>query len=457
MKATKTISQLGALEVAIIGTLAKNPETFRQVRETLRPEMFTTEQGRTIAEHLFPMLSRGKFSGPVLHAAIGDSLTGQVNAAILRADPDNIQQAAEILAADWAEREYNNALSDVAMNRNTFETWREADERLNEAKRNILHMTGGKVESPESALDRVIGDMWDGITGKKLYSGIPTGFPDLDDLTGGWQPGQQIVVGGRPGMGKTRYAVQSAYQAAKAGHGVVFYTLEIGRDMIYRYLLSYMTLIAVGRMKTYNYHGANETDAMADAVRMLKAMPIYVVDDIFSIEDLIFSASEVAGQKNIGLVVVDYMQLIGKTNGKRNENRNNELSEISRALKQLARQANAATMVLSQISRKATDRPGQIPTMADLRDSGAIEADADVIIFPYRPKEATIENPDRLIVEKQRDGETGIVQAEWKSPGFYYPVQSATTSTDAETWQPSQTPNIITKPSRMNDGDEIPF
>lgn len=420
----KTVEQLEGLEVHVIGTLIRHPDSFKEIRAILRPDMFATDSGRIIAGKVWALMLSGTFSGTLLAAELSEVEKGMCNKAAQFAEDKDVNgliQAASILCADWEDRVYYQGIEKIIFKRNSHDSWRDADAVMNEAKRDIMNASAGKAVSPEMAIDAVMDDMWAGLTGRKLYSGIPTGFADLDDLTGGWQPKQQIVVGGRPGMGKTRYAVQSCYECAKSGRAAAFISLEIDKGMIYRYLLSYMTRIPVGKMKTYNLN-KHEADTIGDAAEMLKAMPIFVIDDVYSLQDALFVGQELAEQKDVGLIVVDYIQLI--TSGQKGKTTNDEVATISRELKQLARRTNSTTMVLSQISRKATDRAGGVPTLADLRDSGAIEADADAVIFPFRVEEPTEDNPTRIIVAKQRDGEIGDIMANWESPGFYYPISS---------------------------------
>ena len=420
----KTIQQLEALEVAVIGTIAKHPETFRQIRHILRPEMFSTEHGREIAAQLWPLMSGGKFSPNIFIANASPLHTSLVESAMPAADPDNVAAAAELLAASWQDGRYYAAVTDMVMNRNAFGDWREADSLLSEAKREILQNSTGKARSRDEVLQALVDDVMDGTLHGKTHNGIGTGFEDLDDLTGGYRPGQVIVVGARPGMGKTRFAVQQCLAAAKAGHPAVLYSMEMGAEEIYRVAMSWMTRIPVGRILTYNLTAPFEVDELSAAAKLLKEWPFFVVDDVSTLEDLEFSLTELHQKEGIRLFAADYIQLLNKATVKRSDNRNNELSAISRACKQLARRIGATGLVLSQLSRDIDKRAARRPVLADLRDSGAIEADADVVIFLHNPAviDEKSEEPCELIVAKQRNGKLASVLAEWEPHGFYAPA-----------------------------------
>jgi replicative DNA helicase len=419
----KTIQQLESLEVAVIGTIAKHPETFRQIRGILRPEMFSTEHGREIAAILWPLMS-GKFNPNIFIANASPLHARMVESAMPAADPDNLSAAAELLAASWQDGRYYQAMTDVAMNRNTFSDWREADALLSEAKREILQNATGKARSRDEVLGGLVDDVMDGVLHGKTHSGVSTGFEDLDDLTGGYRPGQMVVVGARPGMGKTRFAVQQCLQAAKQGHPTVLYSMEMGAEEIYRVAMSWMTRIPVGRMLTYNLSAPYETDELAKAAKLLKEWPFFVVDDVYTIEDMDFSMDELHQKEGIRLFVADYIQLLNKSTARRSDNRNNELAAISRACKQMARRTGASGIILSQLSREIDKRASRRPVLADLRDSGAIEADADVVIFLHNPAvvDEKSEDPCELIVSKQRNGRLGAVLATWEEHGFYVPL-----------------------------------
>jgi replicative DNA helicase len=451
----KDSALMQGVEVTIIGTLAAHPETFRQVREVLKPEMFISEQGVSIATKLWGATQGGKWNKNLFAASLEKYEAANIDMAMKAADTDNLGTAAELLRAQWEQGIYKQALADAALNYESFESWKEADERMNEARRLIMQTSGGRAESPQVIIEDITQDIIDGIRGKKEYCGIHTGFPDLDYLTGGWQPGQQIILAARPGQGKTRLGVQFAYAAAKAGAPVVFYSREIMARQIYRYVLSFMSGVPVSHMKSYSLD-TNSIDEIGRAADMLKAMPLYVVDDTPTVEDVRYSMLEMAAHKGAKLFVVDYVQLLSSSATKRSDNRNNELAHISRTLKLTAMQTNAANILLAQLNRETEKRAGKRPQLSDLRDSGALEADADVVMFPYDPAKMNMEGQGELIVEKQRDGKTGSIAVDWKEPGFFYP---GSPEPEISFTEPAPRPDYLNgiKPSQMTDETYVPF
>lgn len=451
---------LQGVEVTIIGTLVSHPETFRQVYDTLRPDMFISEQGRVVAGKVWAAMTGGKWNRNIFAASLDKLEAANIDAARRASDPDNLKTAAEILRSQWEQATYKTALSDAAINYEAFESWRDADARINEARRDIMH-GGGNAESPGAVIEDIMQDIWQGLAGKKFYSGISTGFDDLDEMVGGWQPSQQIIVAARPGQGKTRLGVQFAYQAAKAGTPVVFYSREIGARQIYRYVLSFMSGIPISLMKTYNMY-REQSDAVAEAAKILKALPFFVVDNTPTVEETRYNMLEMATHKGARLFVVDYVQLLNAGTVKRSDNRNNELAAISRLLKLTAMETGAANILLAQLNRETEKRAGKRPQLSDLRDSGALEADADVVIFPYDPGKMNMEGQGELIVEKQRDGKTGSIAVDWKEPGFFFqavpePFDPSLNGRLQPAPMSDGGPNLITKPGKGSDYDDIPF
>lgn len=459
-------AQLSGLEAAIVGAIAANPRRFREVRDIARSEMFTSQEGRIIAPILWDYITAvgvEAYSRPVLEAkipaellpALYAAMKGATNAALTAKDGEpGIIDAAELLAANWQDGEYRAAFQGLAMA--GFENWQEADTVLADVKARII---GRAITTPADALDGLWQEIFDGLSGQRKYTGISSGIPALDEITGGWQPGQQIVIGGRPGMGKTRFALANCLSAAKAGHPAVFYSKEMNRRAIYRLAFAWLTGISVMQMKNLDLN-VHEADQLAAARDLLKAWPFYVVDDVVTVEDLSYSVLDYKDRHGVALFAVDYIQQYRKKEGKRSENRNNELSDVSSRIKELAMKTEASTLVLSQLSRQVDGRPNKRPNMGDLRDSGAIEADADIVLFPFRPKQYDPDStePDEIGIEKHRDGDCGIIPVTWKNPGFYYPAEPIEpASFDPSLGGKMKPVELITKRGTVKDDDEIPF
>jgi len=244
------------------------------------------------------------------------------------------------------------------------------------------------------------------------YTGLPTGFTDLDQKTGGLQASDLVIVAARPSMGKTTFAMNIAETAAiKHQRPVAVFSMEMSADQLTMRLLSSLGQIEQGRLRNGRL---DDTDwsRLSSAVSLLQGAPIFVDDTpALTPTDLRARCRRLKREKgDLGLVVVDYLQLMQSPNGAR-ENRTNEISEISRGLKALARELNVPVMALSQLNRSLEQRPNKRPVMSDLRESGAIEQDADVILFIYRDEvyneDSEYKGLAEVITGKQRNGPTG--------------------------------------------------
>ena len=245
------------------------------------------------------------------------------------------------------------------------------------------------------------------------HRGLPTGIDRLDDVLGGFKPGQFIVVGGRPSMGKTGLMVQFASDAAAAGKRVAFFTLEMSPDEIRARVLSY-----VGRVPLYRFGSGQLTSE--DWVKMTQTAAklidlIFVVDgrDTLSAQEIALEARRLSGAyKGLDLIVIDY---IGMVSADRQENRQEQIAHISRSFKVLARSLEVPVVAGSQLNRELERRENKRPGLADLRESGALEQDSDVVLFLYREevykKIAGLAGKAEIIVAKHRNGKTGSIQA----------------------------------------------
>jgi replicative DNA helicase len=251
----------------------------------------------------------------------------------------------------------------------------------------------------------------EGISG----NGIPSGFTDFDRITGGFQPGSLNIIAARPSMGKTAFALNIAEYAALHGDAaVLIFSLEMSAEQLAARLLSSVARVNLREMQQSNSVRTDQWNALTDAVARLSRSPIYI-DDSSMLTTLELRSrcrrffAKRGGEKS--LVIVDYLQLMA--NSRRAENRQQEVSDISRAMKGLAREFSAPVIALSQLSREVEKRGSdKRPMLSDLRDSGAIEQDADLVAFLYRPAyyQQDRESADptaEVAVAKHRNGPTG--------------------------------------------------
>ena len=250
--------------------------------------------------------------------------------------------------------------------------------------------------------------------------GIPTGFKDLDKMTAGLQRGDLIIIAGRPSMGKTTFAMNIAESVAlRAKLPVAVFSLEMpARSLVLR-MMSSLGGIDQSALRKGDIQGEDGRRRLSSAISRLQDAPIYIDDGSnLTASELRTRVRRLKSEVgDLGLVLVDYLQLMQLPDGK-NDNRAALVGEISRALKLLAKEMNVPVIALSQLSRQVETRPNKRPVMADIRESGAIEQDADVILFVYRDEVYHAESPDKgiaeIIIGKQRNGAIGAVKLQFQ-------------------------------------------
>jgi replicative DNA helicase len=250
---------------------------------------------------------------------------------------------------------------------------------------------------------------------KEAVTGVPTGYRKLDELTAGLQPSDLIIVAGRPSMGKTAFCMNIAEHAAlKAKAGVAIFSLEMSKEQLAMRMLCSQALVDLKRVRT-GHLSNEEFDKLAHAASDLSNANIFIDDTpAITVLELRAKARRLARDPgaDLRLVVIDYLQLMRSSEGK--DSREQEISEISRSLKALAKELNVPIVALSQLNRQVENRHPPKPRLADLRESGAIEQDADVIAFIYREEVYDEETPRKgladIIVAKQRNGPLGDVE-----------------------------------------------
>jgi len=250
--------------------------------------------------------------------------------------------------------------------------------------------------------------------GDHKLRGIPSGFPDMDQILAGFQKSDLVILAARPSIGKTTLALDFARQiAVKEKIPVGIFSLEMSSDQLIDRMLAAQSNVDLWRLRTGHLkteEGNDDFQKIGEAMGVLSEAPVYI-DDAGSanVMEMRTMARRLQSEHNVGIIIVDYLQLMeGRSGG---DNRVNEISEISRALKQLARELNIPIIALSQLSRAVESRSPQIPKLSDLRESGSIEQDADVVMFLYREDREKPDTPNKNIVEvyiaKHRNGPIG--------------------------------------------------
>jgi len=298
-----------------------------------------------------------------------------------------------------------------------FESGADVDQLLDDAEHKIFEISERKVRPSFFRIRDIMVDSMKAIEQlyerKELVTGVPTGFVDLDRMTAGLQPSDLIVIAGRPSMGKTAFALNIAqYAALTAKVGVAVFSLEMAKEQLVLRLLCSEARVDQSKVRS-GFAAERDFPKLAMAASRLAEAPIYIDDTpALSVLELRAKARRLKREREskLGLIIVDYLQLMRGHDGA--DSREQEISSISRSLKALAKELSVPVVALSQLNRQVETRAEKRPIMADLRESGAIEQDSDVIAFLYRPivydKNAE-ERAAEVIIAKQRNGPIGIV------------------------------------------------
>ena len=291
------------------------------------------------------------------------------------------------------------------------------DAFLDEAEQAIFRISEHKIKPSFYHMKDVVKESFKTIEKlyekKELITGVPSGFKDVDRLTAGFQNSDLIIVAGRPSMGKTSYCLDVArYAALETETPVAVFSLEMSKEQLALRLLCSEAMVEAQKLRS-GYLRESDWPKLTLAAGNLADAPIFIDDSAaISVLELRAKARRLKADRNLGLVIIDYLQLMkGRA---KSERREQEISEISRSLKALAKELAIPVIAISQLSRRTEERPRQRPQLADLRESGAIEQDADVILFVYR-EEVYREDPSNegvaeIIIGKQRSGPTGTIR-----------------------------------------------
>ena len=329
----------------------------------------------------------------------------------------NIMHYARIVRDRAVLRELITAATEIATK--GYEATGDPNELLDRAEQAIFAISERKVRASFFRLQDILVDSLKTIERlyehKQTVTGVPTGFADLDRLTSGLQASDLVIVAGRPSMGKTAFCLNIAEHCAlRADVGVAVFSLEMAKEQLAMRMLCSEARVDLARVRT-GHLTDREFPRLAMAAGRLADAPIYIDDTpALSVLELRGKARRLRRDPaaKLGLVIVDYIQLMHGSEGR--DNREQEISEISRSLKALAKELQVPVVALSQLNRQVESRQPPIPRLADLRESGAIEQDADVICFLYR-EEYYLEDSDKkgvadVIVAKQRNGPIGTVE-----------------------------------------------
>ena len=332
----------------------------------------------------------------------------------------NIKQYAEIVRSKAVERRLIKACGEIA--KRCYDDAEPTPEILADTEKTIFDLLKTGNSYTYTPIDQVAMDVYERIQrasqSKDHITGVPTGFTDLDNMTTGFQPSDYVLIAARPSMGKTALVLNILeHVAIKKNRPTVIFSLEMGKEQLVNRLFAMDSGIDAQTLRTGNL-ADGDWERLLDTTERVGQSNI-IIDDTpgITVAEMRSRCRKIKLQKGLDLIIIDYLQLMSG-NGRHGDNRQQEVSDISRALKNLAREMECPVITLSQLSRAVESRPDKRPMLSDLRESGAIEQDADIVMFIYRDeyynKDSDKKGEAELIVAKQRNGPLGTVNLLWK-------------------------------------------
>ena len=411
-------------EQAVLGAIFLEPEAFSTAAERIGPSDFFRAGHQVIFEAMLELFEKGE---PIDLVTVTTLLSDSNKLEIAGGVPYLTDLASSVPTAANIDY-YSKIVEEKALLRRLIQTATEivtesyncedeVEELLDQAERNILAVSSRKNATSFKPIKDVLIEVYDNI--EKLHhakddvTGIPTGFRDLDRITSGFQKSDLIIIAARPSMGKTAFALNIAQNVAiNTDENVAIFSLEMGAEQLVQRMLCAEGNIDSQRLRTGKLE-QEDWGKLTMAMGSLSHAGIFIDDSPgIRVSDIRSKCRRLKQEHGLGMIIIDYLQLIQGSERLR-ENRQQEVSEISRSLKSLARELEVPVIALSQLSRSVEQRQDKRPMMSDLRESGSIEQDADIVGFLYREdyydKDSDNQNIE-IIISKQRNGPTGTVE-----------------------------------------------
>lgn len=409
-------------EKSVLGALLLDKDAIIEVAEFLRPEHFYLEAHQRIFEAILQLYEQRKpvdlvtLTEQLKTAKVIKKVGGSSYLSTLATDVPtaaHVEEYGRIVKDNYVKRELIKAAANLS--ELGFDEGEKVDEILDQAEKSIFGISQRHLRQGFIPIRDALAESFDRLD--ELHKsagglrGVPTGFDDLDNTLAGMQASNLLILAGRPGLGKTALALNMAQNAAvKYKLPVGFFSLEMSKEELVDRLLVAQAEIDSWRLKTGKLNEEDFTK-LSDAMGVLADSPLYIDDTPgLSIMEMRTKARRLLAEQEVKLLVVDYLQLL---RGRNLENRVQEVSEISQSLKNLARELKVPVLALSQLSRAVEHRGTGQPQLADLRESGAIEQDADVVMFLFRKDEEDRENL-KLMVAKHRNGPLKTIDLRFK-------------------------------------------
>lgn len=426
--ADRTLPHNLEAERSVLGAILLHNDTFNTAIETIDANDFYRDAHRRIFDKMVRLAERGNaidlvtLKEELTRASELDEVGGPAYiSALVDGVPrsSNVEHYARIIKEKSTLRNLIYSANKIITT--AYDADEDADTILDQAESAIFAIADGKVRDGFVSLKQLAEGSLDTIeklaSKKELVTGVPTGFTDLDEMTSGLQPGDIVIVAARPSMGKTSLVINMAqHVGTKTDKTVGIFSLEMSKEQLFLRMLTGEARIDAHRLRG-GFLGDRDWGKLSQALGTLSEAKIYI-DDTPSIGVLEMRAKcrRLQAEHGLHMIIIDYVQLMQGRG--RFENRSLELASISRSLKGLAKELGVPILVLSQLSRASEQRSDHRPQMSDLRESGALEQDADVIIFIYREDQYADKNAPptestgtaELIIAKQRNGPTGVVK-----------------------------------------------
>ncbi len=415
-------------EQAVIGSMLTDKDAIISSIEVLKEEDFYREDNKTIYEAILNLYNRAEPVDIITLKAELSSM-GKLEAIggleYLAELPDkvpttsNVDKYIKIVEEKSLLRSLIKTANDII--KLGYDETQDVEFLMDQAEKKIFDTIQSRNQKGYSSIKDILVDTFTQLeqlyNQKQHITGVPTGFADLDYKTAGMHGSELILVAARPAMGKSAFALNIATYAATRGNApVAIFSLEMSKEQMVNRILCSEAMVDSNKVRTGKIDD-EEWGKLADASGILSESKIFIDDTPgISIMEIRAKCRKLKLEQNIGLVVIDYLQLI-QGSGKRGASREQEISEISRSLKILAKEINVPVIALSQLSRAVEQRPDHRPMLSDLRESGAIEQDADIVMFLYRDdyynEESEKKNIAEVILAKHRAGSTGTVELLW--------------------------------------------
>ncbi len=413
-------------EKAVLGSIMLKPGSLIDIADRLSPDAFYSDKHKKIYDIMLALSAKNdpidiiSISNKLKEKKMLDAVGGsQYLSELANSVPSstNVGYYSEIVEQKYILRkliESADSLADMGYNGES----KAIEDILDEAEKKIFALAEGPKRAKYLSLKDTLGEAWSRL--EKLHEqkdglrGVPTGYKALDDMLSGFQKSDLIILAARPSMGKTTLALDMARMTAvKHNVGVGIFSLEMSSQQLVDRMLAAESRVNAWQLRTGKLHpGGREFQHLATALDTLSKAPIFIDDQpSSSIVHIRSVARRLKNEHNIGLLIIDYLQLMSTT--KNYDSMVNQVTEISRSLKALAREIDVPVIALSQLSRAVEARGGE-PRLSDLRDSGSIEQDADIVMFIHREdkydKNSDKPNIAKIMIEKHRNGPTGHVE-----------------------------------------------